>query len=337
MRGVAALAVAGFHFTNGNQGFLSPGILKSIGSYGWVGVEIFFVISGFVIPYALDAAGYQMTQYGTFLFKRIVRLDPPYLVTVLMIVVLGYVSSIAPGFNGPKFSVSAPQVLLHFAYLNNFFRYDWLNPVFWSLAIEFQYYLTVGLLFGFISNRRLAIRTALFVVLGLTPIFITPERLIFHWLFLFMLGMLAYQWRSQLVDKRWFVIWLLVLTSGTAYVLGPLVAIVALLTTLAICFVTLKRKWFLSIGAISYSIYLVHVPIGMRIVNLGSRLNSGTVGKLGVIVMAFMFTLGTSYLLYFFVEKPSRKLSASISYRDSEVEIPAGFRQRVTAYAKAWR
>jgi peptidoglycan/LPS O-acetylase OafA/YrhL len=55
LRGVASLSVAWFHLTQPNPA-LAPGIIKSSGAYGWLGVHIFFVISGFVIPYSLDKA-----------------------------------------------------------------------------------------------------------------------------------------------------------------------------------------------------------------------------------------------------------------------------------------
>jgi peptidoglycan/LPS O-acetylase OafA/YrhL len=53
LRVLAALGVAWFHFTNGNVSFLDAGWLKNSGKYGWLGVEVFFVISGFVVPYSL--------------------------------------------------------------------------------------------------------------------------------------------------------------------------------------------------------------------------------------------------------------------------------------------
>ncbi|MFZ3046680.1 MAG: hypothetical protein WA151_12270, partial [Desulfatirhabdiaceae bacterium] len=54
LRGLAALAVCLFHLTRYKPGFLPEySILKSICQYGYLGVEIFFVISGFIIPLAL--------------------------------------------------------------------------------------------------------------------------------------------------------------------------------------------------------------------------------------------------------------------------------------------
>jgi hypothetical protein len=46
LRGVAALSVAWYHFTHGNLTFLRDGRLKSSGAYGWLGLEMFFVLSG---------------------------------------------------------------------------------------------------------------------------------------------------------------------------------------------------------------------------------------------------------------------------------------------------
>ena len=61
LRGMAALAVCLFHFTCGNPEFLSPSDpIRGVGSFGWLGVEAFFVISGFVIPYSLYLRSYRL-------------------------------------------------------------------------------------------------------------------------------------------------------------------------------------------------------------------------------------------------------------------------------------
>lgn len=49
IRGLAALAVAWFHLT----GTYPSGWVRASGSYGWLGVDAFFVISGFVVPYSI--------------------------------------------------------------------------------------------------------------------------------------------------------------------------------------------------------------------------------------------------------------------------------------------
>lgn len=73
LRGIASLAVCWFHLTNGNPKFLPDGALKASGAYGWLGVEAFFVISGFVIPFSLYRSGHELKDYPRFLYKRVVR------------------------------------------------------------------------------------------------------------------------------------------------------------------------------------------------------------------------------------------------------------------------
>src|SRR2546423_14858364 len=76
LRGIASLSVCWFHLTNGNEHFLPPGWLRASGEYGWVGVNVFFVISGFIIPYSLFQSGYRLRDYGRFFLKRILALGP---------------------------------------------------------------------------------------------------------------------------------------------------------------------------------------------------------------------------------------------------------------------
>ncbi len=79
LRGLAAVAVCYFHFTHGNPDFLSKtNILYQSGRYGFLGVDVFFVISGFVIPYAMYRGMYRFKNFGTFLLKRVIRIEPPF-------------------------------------------------------------------------------------------------------------------------------------------------------------------------------------------------------------------------------------------------------------------
>lgn len=55
------MSVAWFHFTQAIR-LLAREFLKASGKYGWLGVDVFFVVSGFVIPYSLDEAKYGNRQ-----------------------------------------------------------------------------------------------------------------------------------------------------------------------------------------------------------------------------------------------------------------------------------
>jgi peptidoglycan/LPS O-acetylase OafA/YrhL len=316
LRGIAALSVCCGHLASGNTGFPPDSILRiTIGTYGWLGVEVFFVISGFVIPFALHRAGYQTRQYGTFLLKRLVRLDPPYLVTIFIAICVGYLAATASNFQGQPFHVSAPQVLLHFAYLNVLFGYPWLNPVFWTLAIEFQYYLLVGLLFSAIATKNDKVRYGLFGVMASLAILFPQKAFLFHWLFLFMLGMLAFQYRVGIVRKIGFLTGALILSIGSVYTLGFLIAAVGAATAVLIAFVQIRSRVLLFLGAISYSLYLIHDPIGLKVVNLGSRYVSGTWGRLAILGAGIILSIVAACVLYRFVEGPAMKWSSAIRYQ----------------------
>ncbi|MCA1632216.1 MAG: acyltransferase [Acidobacteria bacterium] len=181
LRGVAALAVVFHHFFR----VLEPGALRSASFYGQLGVQVFFVISGFIIPYSLYRGGYTLRNYGTFVLKRVIRLDPPYVVTVVLIILLGVLSWYVPFQKDQVFQVTLPQVLLHFAYVNVFFGYPWLSDVFWTLAIEFQYYLLIGLAFPLVFSRDARVRLLSFAALGSLAFVIRPPAFIFYFIFLF--------------------------------------------------------------------------------------------------------------------------------------------------------
>jgi len=60
-----------------------------------------------------------------------------------------------------------------------------------------------------------------------------------------------------------------------------------------------------SAGVISYSLYLLHVPIGMRVVNASMRLSRSTLAGYGVVIVALLLSVATAWLFWRSVEKPS--------------------------------
>lgn len=317
LRGIAALGVCWFHFTHGNATFLPEGVLKSSGTYGWLGVEIFFVISGFIIPYALYRSGYSSADYGSFILKRIIRLDPPYLVGILVVLALGYATSATPGFKGAPFAPSFVEILLHLGYANVFFGYRWLNPVFWTLAIELQYYLLVGLVFPAVAHRSDFVRATAFVLLACLAAFISAEQFLFRWLFLFMLGMAAFQLRMHLIGRRQFTLWVILFGMGAWHMGGISVAMTGTVVSLLLgLFDTKVGPLWLFFGHISYSLYLLHYPIGGRVINIGQRFVDNTPGKLAVLAAAWAASIGAAWLLYQYVERPAQQWSSSIRYRN---------------------
>lgn len=316
LRGVAALAVAWFHFTNGTPGFLDDGLLKTSGARGWLGVEAFFVISGFIIPYSLHKGRYRLQRHWkVFVAKRLIRLDPPYIACIVLVVALQYASSLAPGYRGQPPHYSWTQLALHLGYLNAYFGGTWVNPVFWTLAIEFQFYLLIALLYPLLSDRRAWVRLSCVSVLAAMSISFPATNLVFQWLGLFGLGIISFQFFVGLTDRTTYFVALAAMTMVCYSVLGAMITAVGLAAALAITFLRIRRTTLLSLlGAISYSVYLLHVPVGGRVINLGMRLSPTLLNRSLTLAAAVVVTVLAAYVFYRIVELPAQKWSARIKY-----------------------
>lgn len=327
LRGLAALSVAWFHFTNGGD-LLPDGWLKRSGARGWLGVEAFFVISGFVIPYSMHRARYRIRQdWLRFFAKRLARLEPPYLASILLTLALGYASTLAPGFRGAPFRVQPLQLALHVGYLNAYFGYGWINPVYWTLAIEFQFYLLAAISFPLVAHRsaaaRLAAVGAICALMALYPRGWSSGALpagfrnvgLFQYAGLFALGALAFQKFVGLLGARGFVPLAIAVSAPLAAATNISIASVGLATALAIAFLPGRALAPLApLGTISYSLYLVHVPVGGRAINLGTRFAHGLFGQLATLAAATVVSIAAAIVLGRFVERPAQRLSARVSY-----------------------
>lgn len=313
LRGMASLAVCWLHMTNG---YSENSILFISGQYGRLGVEVFFVISGFIIPFALYQSGYKVTEnWHIFMQKRIIRIDPPYIAAAVMAAVLWYMSALAPGFRGDEPNFSSTQLLLHLGYLNDIFDYPWLNPVFWTLAIEFQFYILLSLLFPIIVSSNTKLRIAGLMLICLVALLFPIKFFVFKYLCLFAVGIVTFQYFVKLIDVKEYLYLLIIVSVFLFISLGQAVTFVGVLTALMIAFVKLKKYIALHfLGAISYSLYLVHIPIGGRVVNLGKRFATSDVERFIVSLCSVALSIFAAYLFYRFIEKPSQNWSSRIAY-----------------------
>lgn len=317
LRGFAALSVVWFHLTSGSG--LFTGWIKASGSYGWLGVEAFFVISGFVIPYSMYRGGYQgISDAGVFMLKRLARLEPPYLVSLLLTIGLLYASSATPGFRGQAPDISLGRVLLHLGYMNVFFARDWLNPVYWTLAVEFQFYLAMIVLFPMLAHAEWRRRFGAIAVMATLAIAIRDTGLVFAYLGLFALGAGAFQVRVGLLRPLLFAALAASLTALNLFVLGAPAAAVGLVAALAAAFVNLPAIPIVGLlGSISYSLYLIHVPVGGRVMNLAGRLPETY--HLPALAVAMVICLAAAYVFNRLIELPAQRLSSGIRYMRNTV------------------
>jgi peptidoglycan/LPS O-acetylase OafA/YrhL len=309
LRGVAVFAVVWFHLTNGNPLLQSPGWLRTSGRLGWLGVDIFFVISGFVIPHALYRADYRIRDCGRFLLRRAARLEPPYLVSIVLYIAVTLISSRLPGFRGQPPSYTLPQLLSHVPYLTGLLGFTWINIVYWSLALELQYYLLIGWSFPLIVHPNVWVRVVTVLAFDAVGFAVPSELIVLHWMPLFTLGVLVFLLRSGLLGVRWYVMHVVVAAACARAILGVEVAAVAGVTSLVIAFVELDAAPLLFLGTISYSLYLIHVPVGGRLVNAIVRFSPGPVLTAGLTVAIFGACVIAAHVFYVSVEKPAKDVA----------------------------
>jgi peptidoglycan/LPS O-acetylase OafA/YrhL len=154
LRGIAALGVVFYHAVDQTNKVVPSGLLKYpvrflqyVSSFGYIGVFLFFVISGFCIhlQWARTQASGQQSQikFGAFWKRRLRRLYPPYVIALVLFFVI---TALSVGINVTRFFVY--DTVLHLLMLHNLDPktcYS-INGVFWTLAIEEQLYLAYFLL-----------------------------------------------------------------------------------------------------------------------------------------------------------------------------------------------
>lgn len=319
LRAFAALAVAWGHFVGGQGKYIGM-----TGKLGYLGVDIFFVISGFVIPWSLYRSRYVLRDYPKFLLKRNVRLYPPYLASIA-ITILATNFVLVPVFHIPKITVTGRDLLLHFAYLNDLVHVPWINVAYWTLAVEFQWYLLVGLMLPLLATPRKLVRFAgAAIMISLFFAFPYNNRLIFHHLPVFLVGVFVFQYRAKLIGSREFAGLVAVMSLVMIRPLGWLVLVVAVATGMLIALSTFHSHAADRVGDISYSLYLLHLPIGVAVIGCLSHwlpYASWFIGLLDVIGVAA--SAWAAWIMYQIIEKPSQDLSSAIRFSHRKPEQSA--------------
>ncbi len=321
LRGLAAFAVLFFHFA-----FKGPsekwmlnsdfGLVGHWAGYGYLGVNLFFMISGFVI--AMSA---QSGDWRVFLSSRLSRLIPA-------MWICASITAIVLATHGFEAKATLGNYLASLTLVPNWFGYSGLDAAYWSLRIEVQFYIAVGLLLAF---GRLQWAPALIVIWLLAssinlvrPIWRVDYLLCLTWAPYFVFGIILYDWRNNGTSKRqsFALIWSTLLGLGYAYksaikdgyenpwitcglvlCIGGLFAYCCLkkktpptsgLTDQTTTSVSSKHRIAAILGAISYPLYLVHQEVGYLTYNfLGQtfELNSNTGNWLRLVVTVGLITV----------------------------------------------
>ncbi|HLV76471.1 MAG TPA: acyltransferase [Marinobacter sp.] len=311
LRGIAALGVVLFHYLPYydqlyGHSFSTPDFL----AFGRYGVHLFFILSGFVIFMTLE----RTATAGWFGLARAFRLLPALWAGIVL-------TSVSVYLMGPDDRVVSPvATLLNLTLLHEYLGQPHVDGAYWSLVIEATFYVWIALLFYGLGNWQ-RIRPALWCWTLLSYVaviwwkaipesleFAVKELLFTRYAPLFISGMLIYRWHrhgrpgpADLALLVFTVCHCLIAYKApfNLFVLGCYgvftLAVAGYLNLLA-------RPALLWLGAISYSLYLVHQNIGYGVISVSYQLGlPGTVG----VVMALALVLALASALHYGIEKPA--------------------------------
>lgn len=319
LRGLASLAVTWFHLTNT---YSEDSWVRHSGAYGWLGIEVFFVISGFVIPYSIarSFSNYQWKDFSAFMAKRMIRIELPYVTSILMVIVLAFLSSMSPGFRGDPPVYGFVQVFSHLFYLTPLVGEKWVQPVYWTLAYEFVFYICIGLLFPLILRFGGWVVWMIILLLGVLTALDAMSARIWLFVFGFLLYLYFYQDGTYIggrnISLMALAAFLFMACKGDPLGVGMGILTIFLLRSLLwIKVPQAVDSQLMKLGGISYSLYLVHIPVGGKIVNFGRRFFSDDLGLIVLSLSALACSILAAWIFWRYVERPSIRLARNWAYR----------------------
>lgn len=319
LRFVAALAVVFFHYAF--RGYAADAmsvmpypLFSSFAKYGYLGVDLFFMISGFVI--LMTAASGSLRD---FVVSRFVRLYPAFWTCCTITFVL----TLAIG--APRYSASLSQYLINMTMLSNYVGTPPLDGSYWSLFVEMRFYglVAVVLIIGRIHQAQLFLIIWLIasIALELLPTGNTlSSLLIVNYSAYFIAGATCYLvWSQGISSTRaslLIVSWGLAIfhsfdkmtvqeklfnTDMNIYIVATIITsffIVMLLISLKHTGFVGRNRWQLA-GVLTYPLYLLHQNIGFMVFNVAYPTINPHILLWGTIIMM----LGAAYAVHAIIEK----------------------------------
>jgi peptidoglycan/LPS O-acetylase OafA/YrhL len=350
LRGVAVLGVI---FCHASQR-LPMAWVHWLGAYGWCGVDLFFVLSGFLITGILvdsrEAPGY----FTNFYAKRILRIWPLYFAVLGMLLVV--MPHLAPAMMRPLLQSAGGHLWLYPFFVQNLsMPITVAGPlaITWSLAIEEQFYFVWPLLVFFLSEK--ALRRILVCVLAAEPLVrismshLLPQVSQYQNTFTRLDGLAAgcflalalRQWGPEIVRL------------GAKWILVPAIAAVAVCVALksqwpmfsalglacaaivALAITTHwmpRNRWLEYTGKISFGLYMLHLP--MMDVLSSPRVHAHLHSNAAYCVAAALGMYGLASASFYFFEKPILRLKQHFETpREAEAPVEMAIEHALTEAA----
>lgn len=319
LRGIAALLVITGHFAN-NLGYGGSVFTKGTGQ---VGVMLFFVLSGFLMGWLYIDRSLNRNEITAYAVRRFARVVPLY----LFVVTAAYVSFL---FGTPRFDINNQNILAHIFFIHG-------ESVLWTVAVEIQFYFLFPIIW-WLHSRRLAVIGVMLTILALSYNGFAHRIDLLSTGHFFLTGILVSIY-TKAIDRQpsWmFPVAMLILVfllpsvlqffgikfslwKSAAYVIGiPIVLLACVKNDLADAILGSKIPAFF--GQISYSAYLLHMPV---IWYFGGLIRKVSYGPVMIVVFLAIVTV-VAYASYRLIELPAQawiRRSAEVQRKNSRSQV----------------
>lgn len=307
MRGLAAAWVAIFHFNEGHQ--FPASSYQTFASFGWLGVHVFFIISGLSIGLALQ----RESKPAIFIWRRFVRLYPAYLASVILVLAVVAGRKLTFGVNDVvTLPTTFAGVVTNLTMTTYAFGQSGINWVYWTLSFELAFYAVVVVALWSRISIDLFAGIITIIAFGAHAANIESVFFLKHWsLFAVGLGLARFHLGSE--PKNWLPICLIAALDLLMFESTP-VRSMAAITVLSI----VMARWMpilpgaprlQQLGAISYSLYLTHVPFGVYVVLrfLDQFRGDGLLVHIIVDMVTLAACVGLAWIFWACIERPAQK------------------------------
>lgn len=307
LRGIAALAVVFYHYLyRYDEIYKHENISVGWAKFGELGVELFFMVSGFVIFWTLN----RVQRPFDFIVSRFSRLYPAYFVAAIASF------SIISIFGLPGREISIQYAVLNLLMFHEYLKVPHIDGVYWTLTVELTFYFWIFILYILnklhITEKLFATIVVLSVINSLGFIEIpSPFYRIFimkHAAF-FLAGIAFYNLiNSDNKKQHALFIAIALLSTAVNYSLESFSAFLFLYIVFYLALIGkvqfLSGRLFIFLGSISYSLYLVHQNIGYIIINKSYEYQ---LHPLVGILIALSFSIVLANALTRYIELPALK------------------------------
>ena len=147
------------------------------------------------------------------------------------------------------------------------------------------------------------------------------QHLVFSRLPIFLVGVFVFQYRACLIELREMLGLIVVMAVAMFWPIGWIVASVSVATGLIIALSTFRNRAADFVGDISYSLYLLHLPIGVSVIGCLSHWLPYSTSYIGVLDIVGLAASGlAAWIMYQLIEKPSQVMSSGIRFAHRKVE-----------------